>query len=51
MLTQADRAAERRRVNPEELQRQVRDDSLSICKTTAKERRQYPAAPAKAWRK
>jgi hypothetical protein len=51
MLTQADRAAERRRVKLEELQRQVRDGSLKIRKMRPEERRRYPAVPAKARRK
>jgi len=51
MLTQADRAAERRRVKLEEIQRQVRDGTLKIRKMTRAERRRYPATPAKARRK
>jgi hypothetical protein len=51
MLTQADRAAERRRVKLEEIQRQVKDGSLKIRKMTAEERRQQPAVPTKARRK
>lgn len=51
MLTQADRAVERRRVKLEELPRPVQDGSLRISKMTAEERWRYSAAPAKAWRK
>ncbi len=51
MLTQTDRAAERRRVKLEELQRQIKDGSLRIRKMTLEERRRYPAVPAKARRK
>ena len=51
MLTQADRAAERRRAKLEELRRQVKDGSLKIRKMTPEERRRYPATPAKARRK
>jgi hypothetical protein len=48
MLTQADRAAERRRVKLEELQRQVKDGSLRIREMTPEERWRYPTVPAKA---
>jgi len=51
MLTQADRAAERRRVKLEEIQRQVKDGSLTIRKMTPDERRRYPAMPVKARRR
>jgi hypothetical protein len=51
MLTQADRAAERRRVKLEEIQRQVKEGSLRIRKMTPEERRRYPAATTKARRK
>src|SRR5271165_6705301 len=51
MLTQADRANERRRVKLEEIQRQVKDGSLRIRKMTPEERRRYPALPAKARRR
>ena len=51
MLTQADRAAERRRVKLEEIQRQVKDGSLTIRKMTPCERRRYPAMPVKARRR
>jgi hypothetical protein len=48
MLTQADRAAERRRVKLEEIQRQVEDGSLKIRPMTADERKRYPAVAGKA---
>jgi hypothetical protein len=48
MPTQADRAAERRRVKLEEVERQLKEGSLTIRKMTAEERRRYPAKPAKA---
>jgi hypothetical protein len=51
MLTQADRAAERRRAKLEEIQRQVKDGSLKIRKMTRDERRRYPAVPPTARRK
>lgn len=51
MLTQADRAAERRRVKLEEIQRQVKEGSLKIRPMTSAERERYPAVPAKARRK
>jgi hypothetical protein len=50
MLTQADRVAERHRVRPEEIQRQVKDDSLKTRKMTLEERLCGPAVPAKARR-
>jgi hypothetical protein len=51
MLTQADRAAERRRVILEEIQRQLKSGSLTIRKMTPEERKRYPPRPAKARRK
>jgi len=51
MLTQADRAAERRRAKLEEVQRQVKDGSLTIRKMTAEERKRYPPKPSTARRK
>ncbi len=51
MITQADRAAERRRLKLGEIERQVKDGSLRIRKMTPEERRRYPAMPAKARRK
>jgi hypothetical protein len=44
MLTQADRAAERRRVKLEEIERQLKDGSLKIRKMTASERKRVPPA-------
>lgn len=46
VLTQADRAAERRRVKLEQIQQQVKDGSLKIRKMTADERKLYPTKPA-----
>jgi hypothetical protein len=51
MLTQADRVAERRRVKLEDVQRQLKDGSLTIRKMTAEERRRHPARPVKARRR
>jgi hypothetical protein len=51
MVTQADRAAERRRLKLGEIQPQVKDGSLRIRNMTPEERRRYPALPAKARRK
>jgi hypothetical protein len=48
MVTQAERAAERRLAKLEEVERQVKDGSLTIRKMTAAERKRYPARPAKA---
>ena len=45
MLTQADRAAEQRRVKLEEIQRQVKDGSLKIRKMTRAERKRFPPSP------
>jgi len=50
MITQADRAAERRRVRLEEIQRQLKEGSLTIRKMTAEERKRYPPVPAKGRR-
>lgn len=47
MLTQADRAAERRRVKLEEIQLQVKDGLLTIRKMTSAERKRYPPRPSK----
>ncbi|MGO8907198.1 MAG: hypothetical protein ACLQMH_16495 [Solirubrobacteraceae bacterium] len=51
MVTQAERAAERRREKLEQIQRQVQEGSLKIRRMTAEERRRFPAVPAKARRK
>jgi hypothetical protein len=48
MLTQADRAAERRRVKLAEIKSQVKEGSLKIRKMTAAERKLYPPMPSKA---
>jgi hypothetical protein len=42
-ITQADRAAERRREKLEQIDQQVKDGSLKIRKMTAEERRRFPA--------
>jgi hypothetical protein len=47
MITQAERAAEKRREKLEEMERQVKDGSLKIRKMTAKERTRFPPHPAK----
>jgi hypothetical protein len=47
MLTQADRAAERRRVKLEEIRQRVADGSLTIRSMTAAERKRYPSRPSK----
>jgi hypothetical protein len=48
MITQAERAAEKRRVKLEEIERQVKEGTLTIRKLTAKERKRFPppARPA-----
>ena len=46
MLTQADRAAEKRRVKLEDVQRQLKEGSLTIRKMTAEERKRFPPQPA-----
>jgi hypothetical protein len=46
MLTQADRAAERRRVKLEEIRQQVKDGSLTIRQMTPEERKRYPPRPS-----
>jgi hypothetical protein len=51
MLTQADRAAEKRRVKLEDVQRQVEDGSLTIRKMTAEERKRFPPKPPEPRRK
>jgi hypothetical protein len=50
MLTQADRAAEKRRVKLEDVQRQLNEGSLTIRKMTAEERKRFPPQPADARR-
>jgi len=51
MVTQAERAAEKRRVKLEEVQRQVKDGSLKIRKMTAQERKSFPPRPSKGSRR
>jgi hypothetical protein len=51
MLTQADRAAEKRRVKLEDVQRQIKEGSLTIRKMTPEERKRYPPRPPTARRK
>ncbi len=46
MITQADRAAEKRRVKLQDVQRQVEDGSLTIRKMTAEERKRFPPKAA-----
>jgi len=48
VLTQADRAAEQRRVKLEEIQAQVKGGSLTIRSMTPAERKRYPKKPSKA---
>jgi hypothetical protein len=47
MITQAERAAEKRREKLEEIDRQVKEGSLKIRKLTAKERKRFPPRPRK----
>jgi hypothetical protein len=51
MLTQAERAAEKRRVRLKEIRREVKEGSLKIRKMTAQERKRYPARPSKGSRR
>ena len=55
MITQAERAAARREEKLQEVERQVKEGSLTIRKLTAKERKRFPPqtrkAPAKAPRR
>jgi hypothetical protein len=46
MVTQAERAAEKRRLRLEDMKRQVKDGSLKIRKMTAQERRRFPPRPS-----
>jgi hypothetical protein len=48
VLSNAERAAERRSLKLKEIQRQVKDGSLKIRKMTRDERRRNPAVPRKA---
>jgi hypothetical protein len=45
VLTQADRAAERRRAKLEQIQQQVKDGSLKIRKMTPEESKRYSTKP------
>jgi len=45
MKTQADRAAEKRRVKLEDVQRQLEEGSLTIRQMTAQERKRFPPLP------
>jgi hypothetical protein len=47
MATQADRAAERRVAKLEDVERQLKEGSLTIRKMTAEERKRFPPRPAK----
>jgi len=51
MLTQAERAAEKRRVKLEEIRRQVKEGSLTIRKMTAQERARFPPRPPRERRR
>lgn len=51
MITQAERAAEKRRVKLEDVQRQVKEGTLKIRKMTAQERKRFAVQPAKASRR
>jgi hypothetical protein len=51
MLTQAERAAEKRQAKLEDMQRQVKDGSLKIRKMTALERKRFPPRPSKGSRR
>jgi hypothetical protein len=51
MITQAERAAEKRRAKLEDVQRQVDDGSLKIRKMTVEERKRFPPKPADPRRK
>ncbi len=48
MITQAERAAEARRQKLEQIERQLKDGSLTIRKLTAEERKRFPPQPSKA---
>jgi predicted nucleic acid-binding Zn-ribbon protein len=51
MLTQAERAAEKRRLKLKDMKRQVKDGSLKIRRMTAQERKRFPAQPSKGSRR
>jgi hypothetical protein len=47
MRTQAERAAENRKVKLADVERQVKEGSLKIRTMTAKERKRFPPRPSK----
>jgi len=47
MRTQAERAAENRKIKLADVQRQVKEGSLKIRTMTAKERKRFPPPPPK----
>jgi len=47
VLTQAERAAEKRRAKLEEIRREVKEGSLKIRKMTAQERKRFPPRSSK----
>jgi len=51
MRTQAERAAENRRVKLADVERQLKDGSLKVRKMTAKERKLFPPPPSKESRR
>jgi hypothetical protein len=51
MITQAERAAEKRKAKLEDVQRQVEEGSLTIRKMTAEERKRFPPKPSEPSRK
>jgi hypothetical protein len=51
MLTQAERAAEKRRTKLQDIRRQVKEGSLTIRKMTAEERKRFPPRSSKRPRK
>jgi hypothetical protein len=51
MSTQADRVAEKRRVKLEDVQRQIKEGSLTIREMTAQERKLFPPQPPDPRRK
>jgi hypothetical protein len=51
VLTQAQRAAEKRRAKLEDVQRQVREGSLKIRRMTAEERKRFPPRSSKSPRR
>jgi len=51
VITQAERAAEKRRAKLADIQRQVKEGSLTIRKMTAAERKRFPPRSLKGRRK